>query len=640
MTVIDSLVVLLGLDAEDLKKRSPEAVKKLNDLEKQGDKTEKSVGKISKTSKETARGIESLTRVVTTLFATIGGAIAIKGFIQDFIDTNAQLDRLSRNLNLSVADISAWSNATEKLGGSAQGLQGTLDMLSKSQTQLMLTGESSLIPYMSALGISLANTAGKARPVTDILLDLSDRFSRMDRTTANNLGRMMGLDQGTMNLLLQGRKELELEIARQKEHNAVTKEQAEAAAKLQQRLVDVKQGFQAFGRSLLMDAVPSLEKLLNLFQNFATWAQEHQQFIADFLKVMAIGLGAIALVTLPIDLTIAAVLALAAAIALLWEDYQTWKKGGDSFIDWGKWEPGIKAAIKFIGELKDTIERLLSLFNNKGWDNLKQIFANVFSGKFWQNGTPANIAHATYAQDFGAGMAAIGEALGIRGRNAGPVGKPTAQRSATAKQIQDYFEKQGWTPAQAAGIAANLIGESGGNAGAVGDKGLAYGVAQWHSDRQAKFRALTGRGIQGSSLEDQLAFVQFELTRGDERQAGDALKSALTARDAGAIVSRQYERPKDADLRALQRGDYAESLMRQNAGSYAQGVAGIPGASQAAAAAPTGLGSAPTTVDKSVQTTIGEVNIKTAATDAEGMAHDARQAFDWLFSSQANWGLN
>lgn len=44
--------------------------------------------------------------------------------------------------------------------------------------------------------------------------------------------------------------------------------------------------------------------------------------------------------------------ALAAGIALLWEDYQTWKEGGDSLIDWGKWKPEVDAALKMVVTLK------------------------------------------------------------------------------------------------------------------------------------------------------------------------------------------------------------------------------------------------------------------------------------------------
>jgi hypothetical protein len=117
MTVIDSLIVLLGLDSKDLESKSPGAVASLDKIEKQGGKTEKSVGKISTTSKDTARSVEGLSRVVSSFLAIIGGTMAIKAFIADFVDTNAQLDRLSKNLGLSVSTISAWGNRRRRARG-------------------------------------------------------------------------------------------------------------------------------------------------------------------------------------------------------------------------------------------------------------------------------------------------------------------------------------------------------------------------------------------------------------------------------------------------------------------------------------------------------------------------------------------
>lgn len=52
------------------------------------------------------------------------------------------------------------------------------------------------------------------------------------------------------------------------------------------------------------------------------------------------------------------VLALAAAIALLWDDYQTWKRGGESLLDWEKWAGGIETAISKIKELGNTLKDL------------------------------------------------------------------------------------------------------------------------------------------------------------------------------------------------------------------------------------------------------------------------------------------
>ncbi|HIH5143905.1 TPA: lytic transglycosylase, partial [Citrobacter freundii] len=73
--------------------------------------------------------------------------------------------------------------------------------------------------------------------------------------------------------------------------------------------------------------------------------------------------------------------ALAAGIALLWEDYQTWKEGGDSLIDWGKWKPEVDAALKMVRDLKTTVndlaKALAKLLNidPKSW-SMKWDFSN------------------------------------------------------------------------------------------------------------------------------------------------------------------------------------------------------------------------------------------------------------------------
>ncbi len=601
-TIIDSLIVELGLDAKNFSSSQQTAVGKLKELEKAGEKTEKSV-------KDTSKSFGDLTRSLGSFLAVIGGTVAIKHFISDFIESNAALERLSKNLGLSVSTISAWSNTTEKLGGSSQALQGTLDMLSKSQTQLMLTGESSLIPYMSALGISLADVQGKARPVTDILLDLSDRFSHMDRTTANNLGRMMGLDQGTLNILLQGRKELELEISRQKEQTAVTKEQATQAQKFQTQIIGIKQQFQALGRTLFMEAAPYLEKVFKVLATFVGWMKEHEQFVADFLKVMAVGLAAIALAAAPIDLTVVAVLALAAGIALLWDDYQTWAKGGNSAFDWGNFVVGVnkaKDAFEFLANGIKEAYQWWSKWMNRGHENDKNwigIPTNSRAG--------STIDPITKQRIGGKPQSLTQPAISTIGSGA----------------IIDYFVKRGWTPAQAAGIAANVKAESSGNSKATGDNGSAYGLAQWHSDRQAAFKAKFGHDIRDSTLEEQLAFIQHELTKGSERSAGNSLRGATDARQAGEILSRKYERPADASGEAARRGEYASTL------------SGVPGAASIVTNAAGASGARTTNIDRSVQTQISQLTVNTQATDAQGLARDLEHSFDYLFASQANYGL-
>jgi len=146
-----------------------------------------------------------------------------------------------------------------------------------------------------------------------------------------------------------------------------------------------------------------------------------------------------------------------------------------------------------------------------------------------------------------------GDPIGTRRRNGAASDQQTGG-------IVGALMLKGWTRQQAAGIAANLWSESMYSPTAVGDNGHAYGIAQWHEDRQAEFKKLFGRDIRGSSLDDQLKFVDYELRQGKEQKAGSALLGAASAAQAGSIMSRLYERPADADGEAARRAQMASSI--------------------------------------------------------------------------------
>ncbi len=611
-TIIDSLLVKLGLDSSEFSAGKNKVDKGLKDTGAEADKTG---SKLKKSGKDGAEGFENVAKSATKFLAIIGGTMAVKRFIEQTVESSAALDRLSQNLSANVATVSAWSNAAELAGGSAAGLQGTMDMLSKSQTELQLTGQSGLVPYFSALGVSMADTQGKAKPVSDLLLELSDRFGKMDRTTANNMGRMMGLDQGTMQLLLKGRSEVELMIKRQKEFGAVTKQQAEESSRLKLAMTDSRQSFEAFGRELLSAATPAIEKLFSVMADFGAWMRENKEFVNAFLAIIAVGLGAIAAAAIPINLTVAAVTVLAAAIASLYQDYQTWKRGGESFIDWSKWEPGFKAAGAGIRWLKDLLSDLVY---------------RAIAG--------ADVLSAVWNRDWDRAKFAAGEFMNGTGKTYGEPSPPASDASKGASNQEQaamaYFQAQGWSREQAAGLAANIKRESAFNAGAVGDNGKAYGIAQWHPDRQAEFQKKFGKPIQGSTLEEQMAFMHYELTQGNERAAGVKLRGTSSAAEAAGAVSMHYERPNDRAGEAAKRGQMALAML-----------GGVPGASHAAAGAGAGQVAqgnlAGTTVlgNRSIETHIGEVKVYSAATDANGIAKDMGKSLDYLFTAQANYGL-
>jgi hypothetical protein len=145
------------------------------------------------------------------------------------------------------------------------------------------------------------------------------------------------------------------------------------------------------------------------------------------------------------------------------------------------------------------------------------------------------------------------------GSGGGKVGI-SGQVRGTADQAMKFFIERGWSKDQAAGIVANLIEESGLDPNIGGDNGKAYGIGQWWPDRQAQFQKIFGKSIKGSSFMEQLAFVDWELGH-TEAKAGNLLRGAGSARDAGAIVSRYYERPAAVQEAMNKRGGMADALV-------------------------------------------------------------------------------
>jgi len=101
---------------------------------------------------------------------------------------------------------------------------------------------------------------------------------------------------------------------------------------------------------------------------------------------------------------------------------------------------------------------------------------------------------------------------------------------------------------------------------AVGDGGLAYGIAQWHPGRQKHFadyaqeKHWANHNIHGATLNEQLGFVNWELTQGSEKHAGEKLRATENAKEAGEAVCRYYERPAHLEEQYLKRGKLAQEI--------------------------------------------------------------------------------
>lgn len=132
-----------------------------------------------------------------------------------------------------------------------------------------------------------------------------------------------------------------------------------------------------------------------------------------------------------------------------------------------------------------------------------------------------------------------------------------------ARIAYDYFVSKGIKPIHAAGLVGNLQAESGANLdpSAVGDGGMAWGIAQWHPARRTLWEKWKKRAWRkdGTSpgFEEQLEFIIYELNRTESR-AKRMIFRTQSAAEAAVAVDKYYER--SAGLHTQRRVDNAIAL--------------------------------------------------------------------------------
>jgi hypothetical protein len=124
--------------------------------------------------------------------------------------------------------------------------------------------------------------------------------------------------------------------------------------------------------------------------------------------------------------------------------------------------------------------------------------------------------------------------------------KTTKKEKKTNSEIAlEFFESKGYTKHHAAAVVGNLICESGLRTKAIGDGGKAYGIAQWHPNRQRRFKHVFGKDIRKANLIEQLEFVHWELNN-TEKKAYKKFIASSNVHDAASLFDKHYERSSGA----------------------------------------------------------------------------------------------
>lgn len=335
--VLETFFIMFASNADELDKGAKQAKTTVDKLEES----------LAGTDKRTQALGMGLVRMAGQATAAIGALVGF-GAVLHGVFTTAQMANdlldLSNAIGVSVEDLSAWGDAVAKSGGTAADFHNDIKGIAMDMAQIQVMGKSKLLPFFRELGVSVTDSSGQVRKAMDILPELADAFHAMAPEQAIGIGQKLGLSQGTIMLLQQGRREVEAFVGKQKELGVVTTKQAEVAKRFNDVAAETGHVYRTLTMEIGAGILPAVTAFLEVVKSAVMFLVDHKDlavgfFIALGAAVMTYAVPAfltLAAATLPIWGPIAAgvaiVTALAAGFALLYEDVMVFARGGDSLI--------------------------------------------------------------------------------------------------------------------------------------------------------------------------------------------------------------------------------------------------------------------------------------------------------------------
>src|SRR5580658_1785022 len=193
-TVIDSLVVLLGLDGSNYKKGREQAQKE----------TGETARKVQESADHITKSLLDVGKAVGVLFLGFETASGFTKWLAGLNTGEAALGRTAANIGMSAHELNKWGNAVKIAGGDASDAQGAFAQLSEDFQKMNTTGEqSALLQFLRARSVNIRDANGNLRNQGEILEELADKTAQYGRQYQVTMFRQAGLSQGEINYLTQ-----------------------------------------------------------------------------------------------------------------------------------------------------------------------------------------------------------------------------------------------------------------------------------------------------------------------------------------------------------------------------------------------------------------------------------------------------
>ncbi|ENQ9595480.1 lytic transglycosylase domain-containing protein [Enterobacter hormaechei] len=344
-----------------------------------------------------------------------GAALSIVGFTTQIANGLDKIYWASQRTGASVQGIKALGYAASQTGASAESAMSSLEGLAG-----FMRSNPGAEGFLNRLGVQTRDASGKMRDTAAIFTGVGQKLNNMPYYRAKQYAQMLGIDENTLMAMRRGMNGFTADYQSMLQKTGFN---ADKAAVQSNKFMTSMRGLTSlFGimrdkigsnlagglagsldslRRRILDNFPKIEETLtrvikgviwlaNAFTRMAWRLIQGAGSVIDWWKRLDDGsknllkiFGALlvawrllnsAFLKSPIGLITTLIL----AIGLLYDDYQTWKEGGKSLIDWSKWQPEIEQAKKVFKWLRD---KFLELKDNLGgWKNTLTILFGFLAG--------------------------------------------------------------------------------------------------------------------------------------------------------------------------------------------------------------------------------------------------------------------
>ncbi|MBB8026019.1 lytic transglycosylase catalytic [Escherichia coli] len=353
--------------------------------------------------------------VIKMGLAVEGAALSVVAFTAKIASGLDNLYWASQRTGATVQGIQSIGYAVSQVGGSVDAARTSLESLSR-----FVRNNPGAEGFLNRLGVQTRDASGNMRDMAAIFTGVGQKLNSMPYYRANQYAQMLGIDENTLMAMRRGVGQFSAQYSEMVKAIGFNADQAALSSnrfmtslkslgemagmardKIGSNLADGLAGQIDNLRKKIIENFPKIEVTITKVIKGILWLGEIVGRVA-FRIVDGVGdiiewwgkldaetktlievIGGLVVAMRILNSTfwmspIGLITGLIVALGLLWEDYKTWKEGGNSLIDWEKWQPAIDKAKDAITWLRDHFLELKDGVG--GWQNALEILGTFIAG--------------------------------------------------------------------------------------------------------------------------------------------------------------------------------------------------------------------------------------------------------------------